>query len=287
MSESPHIFSVTQDDFDEQVLEQSKQVPVLVDYWAPWCAPCRTLTPILDKLVDEAQGGLLLAKVNTDEQQELAMQHGVRSLPTVKLLKDGQLVDEFMGAQPEEVVRKFLAPHLPQPTDSLLDASKAALARGDVDTALEALRRGCEEDPKNHEFVLALAEVLVQKGDLDEAEAQLARLAPEHRDELPAGQLRACIEFARVTRDAPAPSDLESTVRRDPEDSKARYQLSAFLVQAGHYEDALQHLLEIVRRDPRFGDDAGRKGMLAVFTLLGGKGAVVSRFRNRMFALLH
>ena len=143
------------------------------------------------------------------------------------------------------------------------------------------------EIPGDHELRLALADVLLHQGELDEAEAQLARLGPEHRDQLPANQLRARVSFSRVIREAPDPVDLESAVRDDPADSKARYQLSAFLVQKGRYEDALQHLLEILRRDRSFGDDAGRKGMLAVFDLLGGKGALVSRFRNQMFALLH
>jgi putative thioredoxin len=261
----PHIVEATAQNFTSEVLERSAEVPVLVDFWADWCNPCKMLTPVLAQLAEELSGSIVLATVNTEEQQELAMQHGIRSLPTVKLFRNGAVVDEFMGALPEAQVRTFLNPHLERRSDSLLAEALAQAATGELDAAVAQAAAAHAEDPDNHRVTIGYAQVLVTAGRLDDAR-DLFKQLPAGEQESEAGKrLAAILSFSAVAVDAAPLAELDHTLASEPDNSDARYAAAAHEVLNGNYEQAMLHLFEIFQRDRQYADDAARKGLITVF----------------------
>lgn len=287
MADSPYIVTLTAGNFESVVIDGSFERPVLVDFWADWCAPCRMLMPILAKLADEYRGRFILAKLDTEQERALAAQFGIRSLPTVQLFKDGRPVDQFMGALPEGQIREFLDRHLPRASDGLLAQAQGMLAAGDLSRARELIERARAEDPDNARLTLAEIQLAVAQGQIQEAKTALDRLPLELANDPEVAALRGQLLFAAVLEGATEPGDLERRLAADPKDSEARYQLAAHRVLAGDYESALELLLELVRRDRAYGEDAGRKGMVAIFDLLGGEGGLASRYRARMMTALY
>lgn len=281
MATSPYIVDVTQATFDDLVVKKSHQLPVLVDFWAGWCAPCKMLMPVLAKLADEYAGKFLLAKVDTDEEQALAGKYGIRGLPTVKLFKNGAPVGEFSGAQPERAVRALLDKHIARASDAALAQALAQAARGDTAGALAALQAAAADDPANDRVKLELARLLLSTGHIDAAEAQLKALPLPAYEQADAAALRARIEFARIAAEPDAASAAPAN------DSEARYRLAAQQVLAEKYDLALANLLEIVRGDRRFRDDAARKAMLNVFNLLGTQHELTKRYRGLLSLALN
>ena len=286
MNDLPSILDVTVDDFATSVLERSQEVPVLVDFWASWCGPCKTLMPLLEKLAGEYQGQFVLAKANIDEQQSLAARYGVQSVPTVKVFRHGEMVDEFLGVQAESTIRAIIDRYVERPSDRAFAEAQAAYARGEVEAALEAARAAAEADPQNHRLAIAFAEMLLEQDRLDEAEARLRALPADVGAEEAVGTLLARLEFARVAYDAPAVGELEAAIATDPADSEARYQLACRHVAAGNYEGALEQLLQLMRRDRGYGEDAARKSLLKVFDIVGA-GELVQRYRTQMARALY
>lgn len=286
MADSPYIVTLTAANFESVVIDGSFEHPVLVDFWADWCAPCRMLMPILAKLAEEYRGRFILAKLDTEQERALAAQFGIRSLPTVQIFKDGRAVDQFMGALPESQVREFLDRHLPRASDGVLAQAQGMLAAGELHAAKALIERARAEDPDNPRVALANVELLAAEGRTDEAQAALERLPLELASDPEVIALRGQLRFAAALAEAPGPLDLERRLAADPKDSEARYQLAAHRVIQGDYESALELLLELLRRDRAYGDDAGRKGMVAIFDLLGG-GELVSRYRARMMTALY
>lgn len=286
MSESPYSYEVTKANFNELVVEKSHETPVLVDFWAGWCAPCRTLMPMLAKLADEYQGQFLLAKVNTDEEQELAVANGIRSLPTVRLYKFGKPVDEFMGVQPEAAVRELIERHLVRESDLTFADARAALDAGDSAKAVALLEKVLAEDEHNKDARLALANIYMEQRQYDKVEQLLATLRIDLAEDPEVHELRARLKFAEIAQDAPPAEALESTLASEPQNHEARYQLGALKVLSGDYEGALEQFMEIMRRDRGFREDGARKAMLAVFDLLGGSGPLVNRYRAKMASVL-
>jgi putative thioredoxin len=287
MADSPYIVTLTADNFESVVIDGSFDRPVLVDFWADWCAPCRMLMPILAKLAEEYRGRFILGKLNTEEEQALAAQFGIRSLPTVQVFRDGRPVDQFMGALPEPQIREFLDRHLPRASDGLLAQAQGMLAAGDLDRAQDLIARARAEDPENPRVALADIQIAAAQGRTEEAQSAIDGLPIELAHDPEVVALRGQLLFASALAGAPAPSDLERRLAADPRDSEARYQLAAHRVMAGDYESALDLLLDLVRRDRAYGEDAGRKGMVAIFDLLGGSGDLVSRYRARMMNALY
>lgn len=287
MADSQYVFNATAQQFEDLVLSRSFQTPVLVDFWADWCSPCKVLMPILAKLVEGYRGKLLLAKVNTEEQRELAAQFGIRSLPTVMLFKDGQPLDQFMGALPEADIRAFLEPYLPRESDALLDRSQLLLQAGDADGALRMIEKARADDPDNPRTRLAYARVLATMGKLAQARKTIDALPIGEQQNPDVVALRAQLLFDEVTQQAPAAAELERRLAADPRDSEATYQLAAHRVMDQDYSAALELLIGLMQRDRAYADDGARKGLLAVFDILGGQGELVSRYRGRMFNLLH
>ena len=287
MSTSPYIFDVTADNFDEIILQGSLSVPVLVDFWAPWCQPCKTLMPTLASLADRYQGKFILAKINTEEQQALATQFGIRSIPTIKLIKNGEAIDEFMGALPESEIRAFLDRHIPRESDNLVAQADLLIQQGKTAEAIPLIESAKESDPGNPRVLLAYARLKATLGEIDQAEEALSELPIDEQEKPEILSLRARCDFDRIAHSAPEKEVLEQLLATDGDQSEARYQLAARKVLDNAYEEALELLLQLMLKDRAYGDDAARKGMLAIFDILGGSGELVTRFRGRMFNALH
>ncbi len=285
MADSPHIVEVTRDNFQD-IMEASFSVPVLLDFWASWCQPCQVLMPVLAKLADEYDGRFVLGKLNTEEQQEIAGQFGIRSIPTVKLVRNGQLVDEFMGALPEGQVRAFLDRHLGRESDAVVATAGDLLRSGNADGAVQVLNEAAAADPDNPRIKPLLAEAQAMAGDIAGAEATIDALPPDQRDAPEIASLRSRLYFAGELAEAPDTATLEARLEADADDHEARYTLALRKVVEGDVETAMELLLELMRKDRDFGDDAGRKGLLRVFDLLGSD-PLVGQYRRRMANLLH
>lgn len=287
MSDSPYIVDVSAADFEAQVLARSAEVPVLVDFWASWCQPCQMLMPVLTGIAQAYQGRFVLAKVNSDEQQELATRYGVRSLPTVKVFRHGEVVDEFMGAQPESVIRQLIDKHMAHPSGELRAAAREAINTGDAEAAEHLLNEAEQLEPGRPEIQLERAQVALMSAQIDTAVALVQGLPPEQRESDAAKRILAAARFAGEVDSSLDAAAIEQRLETDANDSAARYQRAARAVVSGQYEPALDDLLYLLMHDRSFNDGAGRSGMLAVFELLGNDSDLVGRYRRQMFNALH
>jgi putative thioredoxin len=269
----------------QQLLEFSMQVPVLLGCWAPWCEPCKNLMPVLEKLAREYGGAFLLAKLNIEENQEIAAQLGVRSVPDVKLVSQGGLVDHFQGALPEKQIREWLGRYFPAPEDAQAspeEQAAEALAAGDAATARALYEELVQQNPQHFPYQVELARALVAEGRAADARALLDNLPPEERDAAPARGVRASIEFGE---EAPDAETVAALGERD--DSEAQYLRALRRVADGDYETGLDALLALMKADRGYGDDAARKTLLRVFDALGADHPLTVSYRRRLFALLY
>jgi putative thioredoxin len=273
-------------DFDRAVVEASREVPVLVDFWAPWCGPCRALGPILEQLAEEYQGRFRLVKVNSDDSPELSQRFGIRSIPNVKAFVNGEVVDEFLGARPKSAVREFIDNLIPSPGDQLCAQAAQLQAAGDADGALELLDQAVQLEPNNDMVHVARAELLLGLNRVEDAQRAAELVSPLASQEPRVTQLMARLRFAQGALGADAVA-LEQRIQTSPADLDARLTLANLHVQSQRYEAALEQLLEIIRRDRKWNQEAGRKTMLALFDLLGGQGELVSRYRRQLAATLN
>ena len=287
MSNLNNIVDVTDDTFQAQVIEQSHRVPVLVDYWADWCGPCQMQMPVLHKLVEEYAGKFVLAKVNTDEQRGLARDHGIRSLPTMRLYKNGELAEEILAAQTESTLRILLDRFIERESDRLREQAMETYQRGERESALQMLRAARQAEPDNHQLTLDYARLCLRERRLQDVDELLLTLPRDIRDEPEAVQLRALLDFALGAADAPPLSTLEQTLAGNPDDMQARYQLGASYVLNDRMEDALEAFMYILQHDRTFRDDIGRKSLLAAFVLLGDEGDLVNNYRRKLFTAMH
>ena len=279
-------FETGTDTFERDVLKASEKVPVLVDFWAPWCAPCRALKPILEKLAGEYQGRFLLAKVNSDEHPQLSAQFGVRGIPNVKAFVDGKLADEFTGALPEAGVRAFIDRLIPTPGEKLRRSARTLVAQGDFDEAERHLRNALELEPANHGARLDLVELLLAKNSQAEADAMFAPIPERERDER-AERLYSVLALWKRSQQLPALEELEAKLAANPDDLPSRLALGERLLADKRYEPALAALLEVVRRDRGALRTSARKLMVEVFRLAEDQPGMVSEYRKLLAGALY
>ena len=283
------IKDTTTKDFVRDVVEASRQVPVLVDFWAPWCGPCRQLTPVLEKAVRAAKGAVKLVKLNIDEHPQIPGQMGVQSIPAVFAFQDGKPIDGFMGALPESRVSDFIARLIGQESDdgtSELEAAEAALAAGDVNSAAQIFGEVLQKDAESAEAAAGLARCYIKLGDLARAEQTLALVPAAKADGPAAASARAALDLAKKGADAGDAAALRAKLDADPNDHQARFDLALALNAKGDREGALDALLAIVDKNRGWNDEAARKQLLQLFEAWGGADPVTVTGRQRLSSLL-
>ncbi|MDH1622799.1 thioredoxin [Pseudomonas chengduensis] len=290
MSDSPYIFDISgAANFEQLVIENSFHKPVLVDFWAEWCAPCKALMPMLAKITEEYAGELLLAKVNCDIEQDIVMRFGIRSLPTVVLFKDGQPVDGFAGAQPEAAIREMLKPHVAEPAPAAADpmeAAQALFADGRFADTETLLKQVLTEDNENAAALILYARCLAERGELGEAETVLNAVKGDEHKQALAGA-KAQLTFLRQAADLPDAATLKSRLAQNAEDDEAVYQLAVQQLARQQYEAALEGLLKLFVRNRSYGDGLPHKTLLQVFDLLGGDHPLVTSYRRKLYQAIY
>ena len=280
------IVNVDETNAAQLLIDESHKRPVVVDFWADWCEPCKVLMPLLEKIATEYQGAFLLAKVNADEQGAIAQQFGVRSLPTVMVIQDGQPVDGFAGAQPENQVREMLGKYLPKPWDGLLQLAQEAMAEGDYPRALTPLRQAWEDSGRLYEITVAYAHALIESLRLDEAQAVLDGVRMVDQDAT-YEQLVAQLEIKREAVKSPEIEALEQQLAADPDNLDIRHQLAVQFTNAGQFKDAMEHLISILRQDREHGDGATKKTLLDTIASLGKGDPLVAEYQRKLYSLLY
>ena len=285
---TPTIFDATQANFEAEVINASFDQPVLVDFWATWCGPCKTLGPLIEKVVGEYAGAIKLAKVDCDTEQQLAAMFGVRSIPTVVLVREGQLVDGFTGALPEAQLREFLARHV-QPGEAAEDEVPVEdLAPRVAETPEQAIARIQQQmaaEPDRAELKLDLALAQLRVGNASAAQAELDSLPANLASDDRARRVRGQLELAQAVKDAPPAAELQRRIEKDPADHAARDMLGLRLVLEGDAEAGLEQLLGVLKADRNWNDGQAKKHLVAAFNVLDDAD-LVGAYRRKMSSLL-
>nr|WP_069094689.1 thioredoxin [Methyloligella halotolerans] len=282
------IKNTTTAEFVTDVVEASRDVPVLVDFWAPWCGPCKQLAPVLEKAVRAAKGQVRLVKLNIDEHPEIPGQMGVQSIPAVFAFKNGQPVDGFMGAMPESKIEAFIARLIGADDQGMadLEAAEEALAAGEVNIAAQMFGQAMQENPENMQAVAGLAKCYVKAGDLVRAEQTLQLVPPEKANESAVASAKAELELAQKSEDTGDIDALRETLEAKPEDHQTRFDLSLALNGKGDHMGAVDELLTIFQRDREWNDDAARKQLLQFFEAWGPKDPATAKGRQKLSSML-
>ncbi len=287
MGVSPYVFDASAENFRALVLGNSDKGPVLVNYWSPRAGPCLMLMPRLVRLATEFSGRFLLVMLNTDELGQLAREHGVASIPTLKVFRRGQAVDTLHGAESETILREFITRHVAREAETKYTAAILAYQRGDLDQAVTQAAEAALAEPDNPRLALDLVKLLVLQRRYAQADSLLKSLPAETRGLPEVRHLSAHVNLIRGAQDAPPPETLMKAIAADPDDLEARYRLSAIMLNRDEYELAMMHLLEITRRDSALHHQAGRDGLLAIFALLGENDERVHRYRALLNKITH
>ena len=283
---SEFAFDVSALDFEARVLEASHQQPVLVDFWAEWCGPCKVLKPLLEKLAAEYQGKFLLAKVDSDKNQAVAQEYGVRSIPTVKAIVAGEVVDEFSGALPEGQLRAFIDRLLPTPADKLLREAIAQREGGNPEAAMELLGQASQLEPENENIRIEAADILLDTGKTDEARALLDSLKPATRQEDRIKPLLAKLSFSLGEQGGASEADLRQRIVQDPRDLDTRLALANLHIASQRYAEGMDELLVLIALDRGWNDDIARKTLLQVF-VLPAAAPIVPQYRRKLSSALN
>ena len=276
--------------FMKDVIEESKHQPVLVDFWAPWCGPCKQLTPVLEKAIKAAKGKVKLAKMNIDEHPAIPGQLGIQSIPAVIAFSNGQPVDGFMGALPESQVMAFLErltkDKIGGEEKDLLKAADDALAAGNAAGAADIYGQLLKDDSGNIAALAGLARCYVQTGNIEQAKKTLAMVPEDKQSDAGVAAARAAVELAEQAKAVGPIDELEKKVAADPLDHQARFDLAAALNAKGKRAEAVEHLLSIVKRDRKWNDDGARKQLVQFFDAWGPADAATVEGRKRLSSIL-
>lgn len=281
------VFDATTADFETTVLARSAEVPVIVDFWAPWCGPCRSLGPVLEKITLDLGGAVVLAKVNSDENQEIAARYRVQGIPSVQLFRHGEVIDRFVGALPEAQVRAFLRPHCPTPADQLVAEALVRLDTGEVPQARQLLDRALALDPGHGAAHLGAARAALADGDPEAVERHAGAISASS-DEFEAAQaLLKALERVREALEVGSATRCRERLATDPGDLEARYALGGHALAAGDHRGALEHYLAVARQDRGWNDQAGRRAMLTVFEIIGARHPMADEYRDRLATIYY
>jgi putative thioredoxin len=276
---------VSEENFEAEVLERSNAVPVLVDFWAPWCGPCKVLGPLLEKLAAEYAGEFLLAKVNVDENQGLASVFGIQGIPAVKLFKDGDLASEFTGALPEPMVREFLSKFLPSAADKQAEQAAELEAEGKISEAKALYQAILESDPNHAGSLLGMGRLALAEGNQDAALSYLDKISEVAGERQEADRLLARLKLQSGAA-AQNEAVLREKVKSEPNNIAARFELAQALAGVEKYEEALNEFLNIVKADRTFQDDGARKAMIQIFEVLGSENPLTDKYRSELAKVL-
>ncbi len=277
MAIEQHVIDITDETFQTAVIEESKHRPVVVDFWAPWCGPCRTLGPTIEKVAGEFKGDVVVAKLNVDENQQSAGQYRVQGIPAVKAFRDGRVVNEFTGALPEPQVRAFFQSLAPTAADRAAAEAEELLASGDTAGAEARFRDILSTGSDDPKAIIGLSTILIARSDRDEADGLLKRIPADRQAKVL--RHRIFLEgYAARHKD----EDLESEATANPRDARTRYRWGVMLAAREDYIAALTELLESVRADKAWEDGAARKAMLAIFEILGMDSTITRDYQRRL-----
>ncbi len=280
----------TTQSFKKDVIDESRQQPVLVDFWAPWCGPCKQLTPLLEKAVRAAKGKVKLCKMNIDEHPAIAGQMGIQSIPAVIAFVNGQPADGFLGALPEGQITAFFErltrSKLGGEELDLLKAADAALVEGDAAAAAQVYAQVLAQDAENIHALAGLARCYVETGALDQAKQTLAMVPASKHNEAPVAAARAALDVAEQAAALGPIAELEQQVAENPADHQARFDLALALNAKGRRIETVDHLLDIVRRDRKWNDDGARKQLVQLFDAWGPTDEATIAGRRRLSSIL-
>lgn len=284
------VIDVTAETFQTQVMEASSQKLVLLDFWAPWCNPCKQLVPMLVKIANEFEGKFLLAKIDIDQEKQIAEHFQVQSVPTVKFILNGQIVDEFSGLLSEAEIKGKLSNFIEQESDKMYQQALEKLQQGD-DSAILQMQEICLNDTDNQKISIHFASILAQTQKFDLVKSFIAALPEVLQDKDELKSITAQISIAESAKDLPEIALLQKTLEDNPADLKVRHQISQHLVLQGDVAGAMEQLLEIIKRDRKFEDDLGRKELIKLFDIISTQGEqgvqIVSAYRRKLAIALN
>lgn len=286
MSETAHISEVTERNFDTEVIERSYHTTVFVDFWAEWCNPCKILIPVLSALAEKYAGKFHLAKVNSDKERNLSAKYGIRSIPSIKIFKQGEIIDDFNGALPESVIVEYIEKHQFNESDLLLQDAKQALESNHQEEAADLLNSILVKDTNNIKAIALLSRIELQRGNLDVVKELLGHVTINKIDNPEIQEIHILNDFAHEIVNTPDISTLQSQLETE-DNLELRYQLACRFALLGNYEKALEQFYSIMAQSRQFKDDGARKSMLAIFELLGSAGPLVTNYRMKIARILH
>ena len=283
MSES-NIVNLDLQNFQQVLLEGSKEKLIIIDFWADWCEPCKQLMPVLEKLAMQYSDQVILAKINCDEQQELAAQFGIRSLPTVAFFKDGQPVDSFGGVKTEGEIQEILTKHLPSPSDDLIQQAQTAMGEGDANTAYTLAKQAYDLDNASMQALKLLAEAAVDAGRLDQAKELVAKIPLVEQDG-DYQRIKGKLELAEDAADSPELRALQKQVESNPDDLALKLQLALKFHEANRDEEALQQVFIVLGRDVNFAD--AKKYALDIINSLPDGDPLAATYRRKLYSTMY